>query len=917
MPELRRTFCVIFLAAANVLAQQAAQTHLSASEMQLQHVAANPVSKFPRVNILHQDFASGCPNAADPAGQKDSTCAIQAAIDYADSHTVGGQLSALYFPVGNYLISNTLRLPCNLQVLTDGPTASAITLAPNSRSNAITVVPPRFPFSDSFLCAGGIDGLNIQGSGHTDTGTLLEIVNGTGYRLNDIKLYNSGGRGLALLGSAERIESHDLQIDAVRWPITMSVNTNEDHFFKTNINSPGQSGDGYCFGINCVEGKFPGPNQGPGGSPTPIRPDPHGAVWMSGVDVAFYGGSIKSLEYQQAFHVAVAQSNLIADFYFEDYPDHDRPVLNSSVVVGGLLPMTKLAGRLDSTCASGCGVPVASTDWFPDFINAPSDIQKYVSHACSEYEWIMPADFEWGNNAPSASAPGVARDQFETVCVSGMSGDGKMYIEQRNVSSGVMRSTAPPSISWPAGSIVHMATNVITYGSGVTLLSNHIGAPSAGGPGYKADCNDADTRTCGNIVLGAIPDGYFLNPPGSRANSPTASLSTSITMLDNSLFSGGDEALGMGYVKVHGRGAITVLGPPGGIASRAETDETRRGQETINGMVPQIQAVQYPTGAHADVVVARPDTGGFLNTFTGFFEQAVSGTDTNLGGNPGGRAANGHQFLDSSCWYDSGSSQSPHAGNRFCMKGGSQFAQGNAGWEYDIWNGHQWIDAFSISGSEQGAASLNVTGNTKTGSLQLGSSNVQIKATSGNSPTLATVTGTLTPGHVVVADANGNLRDGGAARASLESSQAEGFGGGSGFNGPAADSQSSMTIAPTPVIACSFARDGFTSSIAATTLCVIPRTGTYEITLNAHTSSTGGAGRLLGANVYVAPVAGSSSQACSINTPVNLTAFAPQQFAGPCTLRIDAGQVVSFDAAAAGVTQNAAYGLAVLVKQVQ
>jgi Pectate lyase superfamily protein len=140
MPELRRTFCVIFLAAANVLAQQAAQTHLSASEMQLQHVAANPVSKFPRVNILHQDFASGCPNAADPAGQKDSTCAIQAAIDYADSHTVGGQLSALYFPVGNYLISNTLRLPCNLQVLTDGPTASAITLAPNSRSNAITVV---------------------------------------------------------------------------------------------------------------------------------------------------------------------------------------------------------------------------------------------------------------------------------------------------------------------------------------------------------------------------------------------------------------------------------------------------------------------------------------------------------------------------------------------------------------------------------------------------------------------------------------------------------------------------------------------------------------------------------------------------------------------------------------------------------
>jgi hypothetical protein len=396
-----------------------------------------------------------------------------------------------------------------------------------------------------------------------------------------------------------------------------------------------------------------------------------------------------------------------------------------------------------------------------------------------------------------------------------------------------------------------------------------------------------------------------------------ASLSASLTMLNNSMFTGGDETLGMGYVKVHGRELLTILGPPASIAGHSETDETLKGQETTDGMVPRIEAVQYPTGAHAQVVVSRPDNGGYLNTYRGFFEQAMTASDPNLGGNPGGQYANGHQFINSSCWYDAGSSQAPHAGNRFCMKGGTQFAPANAGWEYDIWNGRQWVDAFSISGGAQGAASLNVTGNTKTGTLELGSSNVQLKAVSGNSPTLAIATGTLTPGHILVADASGNIRDGGATRASLDngSSSSNGFGGGSGFNGP--DSQSSLNPQTTPVVVCSFARDGFTAPIPAITLCAILRTGTYEITLNTHTSSSGSAGQILGANVYVAPVAGSSPPACSITAPVNLASFSPQQFAGPCTLRIDAGQIVSFDAATAGITGNAAYGMSILVRQVQ
>jgi hypothetical protein len=937
MPTPKLMLCLtIMVTAAAALAQApsrpAAQTRIAAAQIQAQHVTAAPVSKFPRVNILHQDFANGCPNAADPTGAKDSTCALQAAIDYADSQTIGGQQSALYFPAGNYHISNALRLPCSLQVLTDGPTASAITLAPGSRSNAITVHPAAHPINDSFLCAGGIDGLMIQGSGHTNTGTLLEIVNASGYRLNDVKLYNSGGRGLSLQGSAERIESHNLQIDAVRWPIVMTVNSNEDHFFKTNIDAPGISADGYCFGINCVDGKAPGPHQGPGGGPTPIRPDPHGAVWMSGVDVAFYGGSIKSLEFEHAFHVAIAQSNTIANFYFENFPDHGRTVINSAVVVGGILPMTKLTDRLDGSCKTNCSVSVANTDWFPDYMNDPADMRNYLSQACGETDWIMPADFEWGNHTPSAFVPGVARDQYEAACVNGMAGDGKMYIGQRNLSSGPLLSTAPPNTSWPSGSIVHMATNVITYGSGVTMISNHVSGMTPGDAGYHPDCDDSDARTCANIIVGPIPDGYLLNPAGSKANSPLASLSASLIMIGDSMFSGGYEALGSGYVKVHTRGYLTILGQPANIASRAETDDTLKGKETLDGMVPQVQAVQYPTGAHAQVVMSRPDTGGFLNTYSGFFEQAVTSSDPALGSNPGGHYANGHQFVNSSCWYDAGSAQAPHAGNRFCMKGGTQFTPSNAGWEYDIWNGRQWVDAFNVTGSGQGAANIDVSGNTKTGSLQVGSSNVQLKSVSGNSSTLATVAGPLVSGHVLVADANGNIRDGGpAARASLDRNDdsgdaiVSGFGGGAngaGVNGPNAngpdgDGPSSLAAQTTPVVVCSFARDGFTSSLPATTLCAIPRTGTYEITVNTRTAIAGTSGRLLGANVSVAPVAGASAQSCSISAPVNLSSYSPQQFAGPCTLRIDAGQIVSFDTAAEDITGKAAYGLSILVKQVQ
>ena len=135
-------------------------------------------------------------------------------------------------------------------------------------------------------CEGGIFDLTIEGSGHTSTGTLIEIDSVVSYRLENVRLYNGGGRGLQLNGGTERLESRDLTIMLTRWPLVIGSTSNESYFSNTKVLYPGQTADNYCFNINCVNGVYP--------TSGPIAPDPHGAIYnYEGVNVGFYGGSIQ------------------------------------------------------------------------------------------------------------------------------------------------------------------------------------------------------------------------------------------------------------------------------------------------------------------------------------------------------------------------------------------------------------------------------------------------------------------------------------------------------------------------------------------------------------------------------------------------------------------------------------------------
>jgi hypothetical protein len=215
------------------------------------------VHKGPRVDVTHPDFGALCSNPADPSGANDSTCAINAAVAWAKTLDGNGVVPSVYFPTGSYKISSALRLPCQMHYYGDGPNATRIIQTTNNQ-NGVTIYEPAGIATDSFLCSGSFNDIEITSLGsHLHTGTLLEVDQTPGFKLYRVKLFNSGGRGLTLNGDVERMESNDLQIDAVRKPITFFSNINEDEFYKTNIDNPGVTNDGYNFNVNAVNGQYP------------------------------------------------------------------------------------------------------------------------------------------------------------------------------------------------------------------------------------------------------------------------------------------------------------------------------------------------------------------------------------------------------------------------------------------------------------------------------------------------------------------------------------------------------------------------------------------------------------------------------------------------------------------------------------
>ncbi len=674
----------------------------------------NEIGKMPRVDVRHPDFAGG----ADPTGTSDSTAAFQAAIAYALAHPqqAGGiNYPAVYCAPGRYKISGTLRIPNSMHFYGDGAMSCDL-VETSPRANLITVYSAARLFL-SGVYPGSIEGVTLEGSGHSTTGTLLEINDADSYSLENVQFYNHGGRALQLNAAAERFSTRNLYFDAVRWPIIMAADENESYFFNTQILGPGATNepvsttDKYCYNVNCVAGVYPGPNQGPSGSATPISPDQHAAVYIAkAVNFRFLGGSIKPLKYLAGFHVFAGDVANISNFYCEGFPSDSAPRLNACVIAGGTAEMTTLAGALSAT---GTTVAVANTAWLPEYYNDPADI-PFNSLEQSKPYVIMPKDYLSGSTAASAYVPGLQRGQYEMVDALGASSDGNLYLRLRNQPG----STAPAGTAWPAGSILEKQTQANGFQGALSIDQTHITAMQGPQTGYVDNCDQTGPLTCAEMILGFTPDGYWIDGPGG-ANPNTAGLSVNVILNGDAL--GAGAYTHKGEIATHSISFITINGQAN--ASAGETSEVAAStnQKFSIGRATggsYVTAPVYAGNISAAAVVSVPSSRaswasslqrGFPNVF------AQEARQFGQGGFGSGGWMNGTQFANQYCWFDVPATGTQSNG-RLCLNGGPSNDR-SLGFEYDVWNGTAWTNACSVTGASSGTAGLRVRGGLTAGAM--------------------------------------------------------------------------------------------------------------------------------------------------------------------------------------------------------
>ena len=670
----------------------------------------NTMTKLPRVDIRHPDFAGG----ADSTGTNDSTAAIQAAIAFAIANPQAGSNGAMpcvYIPAGLYKVSSTLRIPSNMCIAGDSSQASILQLT-STQTNLFTVYGATCPGTEQ--CNGQIHDLQLDGSGHLTTGALLEVDAAVQFHITNVVMSNHGGRGLQLNDNSERFRSDNLSISSVRWPIILSGDINETYFYNTQIITPGATTERYgeeyyCYGVNCPAHSYPSPNQGPGGGATPVSPDPHGAITITkAVNYGFYGGSIKSLKYMSGFRISGSGS--IRNFYLEGYPYSNEPRLNAGINInGGVLEKTQLTGELPpgATITS-----VADVSWMPQYFEFASDMStgSVVTYV------IMPQDFLSGSTAPSQYNSNIQRGQFEVIQVEGFTSDGNLHIVSRNLSGSTVSNA-----DWPAGSIVEEGPT--TQHAAIDIEDSHVEAIQGPGTGYTDNCDQTGVLTCADIVTGPVPDGLIIDPTGGPLEGFDGYSSAKITLKNIEMYSSAYPH--QGEIAVHRYPSINFDGGyniPTGSSETAEIvgSSSRMQLGGITGG-SYLTVPTYANGRTAQPTVTAPGLGIVWVPANGFFtkyEQQYAQF--------GNKWMVGTKFASNYCWFDTPAVGSTQSLNRVCFKG-SPSNTSQSGYEYDVWNGTQWVSAFSVAGQSNATANVSISGATSIrGSLTAASVNGEI-----------------------------------------------------------------------------------------------------------------------------------------------------------------------------------------------
>ena len=587
----------------------------------------NPASL---VNVTDPRFAQGCPGAADPLGRGDSTCAIRAAVRWAESTGIpGGGFPILYFPHGVYHVAGSgyhsaITITKRISIQGDGAASTAL-VDTSAHGALLTYLQADGCSGMPGACPITVQGISFAGQGSSTAGGLVEIDSTNTGSMRNVAFSDTGGIALNLQGSSERWFFEDMETLNTRWPVLLEGDTNETYFNRVNVLNGGEAGS-YCYSVNCPGGKRI--NSGL------WLPDPHSAVYLDGDNVHWSNSSIKSTEAIGGIRLAPVTSS-VSHTYIEGFPWGGQPRLNHAVAAPGKLEL----GHLTAAIGPGAlDIPVDDAEWQPLYVNDPEQARINGTHSYVNAYGIFPADYLKGSSEPSRAAPGVTRGTVEFVQVAAFSGDGHAHLFHRG---------AKPT-SWPAGSVIEQ---VAPNGYGVQRIEeDHLNSlASQHDPRYQSGCSDtaqraagwisSPSRLCAEIIAGLVPDGFMVPfPPIDYVHQ-----SFSVALVDNSIFTGGAEAGGQGWLKVPGNANVELDGVNEPLRSFVDAETALH--TYVNG-ANRVQIVEWP-GAHggrtvsALAYVADPSAGVRFSPQEGFYAADVM-HDRSLS----------QQTVGPRCWYN-------------------------------------------------------------------------------------------------------------------------------------------------------------------------------------------------------------------------------------------------------------------------
>ena len=581
------------------------------------------------VNVTDARFAQGCPAAADPSGHGDSTCALRAAAKFAESSGVpGAGYPVLYFPHGTYKVAgegytSALTLTKAVSIEGDGASSTVI-LNTSPHAATLTYLKASECGSRPSPCPLTVQGLTFAGQGHTTTGGLVELDSTNTGSMRNVVLADTGGVALNLQGSSERWYFSDMEVSNARWPVLLEGDTNENYFNRVNVLNGGEAG-GYCYSVNCPNGKRI--QQGL------WRPDPHSAVYLDGDNVHWMNSSIKSTEAIGGIRLSTTTSS-IAHSYIEGYPWGGQPRANHAVAAPGKSELGHLTSAIS---AAALDIPVDDAGWQPLQVNDPSQARINGTHSYVNAYGIFPADYLFNSKEPSRAAPGVLRGSFELVQMGAFSSDGQGHLLSRGKSP----------VAWPAGSVVEQAAPN-SYGT-QRLEENHLNSVDPDyGRQFSSGCSDTEqqkqwtsspSELCAEIIAGLVPDGYMVPFPGQNY----VHSGFTLDVVDNSIYTGGVEKDGQGWIKVPGNATVQIN--EGNQPLRSFVDAGTALHSYSNG-VTRVQVVEWPAAegtrpASALAYVLDPSAGVRFSPQEGFYAADVMRD-----------GALAHQYLGQQCWYN-------------------------------------------------------------------------------------------------------------------------------------------------------------------------------------------------------------------------------------------------------------------------